>query len=109
MSSYMMVQDNRLYLVNNGEAIPIEDHYRDQITRSGEELLEQMFQDFRGGSNQSKYDMYESGICPQENNWRRSSKPQSNVIIVGNKKDKSNPWLWFISGAILFALIVWWW
>ena len=111
MSNYMMVKDNCLYLVRDGVAMPIEDHYRDQITRSGEEFLEKMFKDFREEPNtgQSKFDMYESGICPPTTNWRRGSKPQSNLIIAGESREKSNPWFWFISGIILFALIVWWW
>lgn len=108
MSGYMIVKDNCLYLVRNGVTMPIEDHYRDQINRSGEELLEHMFQNFREGTNE-KYTMYESGICPPTTNWRRGSKPQNNTLIAGESREKSNSWLWFISGAFLFALIVWWW
>lgn len=119
MGSYTFVQDGKLYYVEDGKVVVLEEHYRNEIERYGNELLEEVNGRHRPSPILSRRSAYgergnadDMGIVPTNtgSEWYRGNRPANHVIVRGEAKDSSTSvWLWLLAGAVLVSLLVWWW
>lgn len=107
MSGYTMEHNGRLYHVENGEIVPIEDYRCNQIAKEGEEIIAQMFEKY-GSAKQAQPAAHERHW--DDGNQVTNRKHANQPVIVGEIPDKASDWsYWIIGGIILVALLVRWW
>ena len=115
MGSYTFVQDGKLYYVENGKVVVLEEHYRNEIERYGNQLLEEVngrHHPLPSISPKGGMDWLwdEAGPGPATS-WRRGSRvePTPSRSPKAGEGNTVGCFWWLLAGAVLAGLLVWWW